>query len=317
MHRVIATLTGRRIFLAPFAVLLAAPSLPACRTPPSQAEPIGQTSPAPAPTPATALPDGDGTSSPGGSSFELSGVAQPFRTSRLSTKAGGILHSIKTREGARVSTGQILCLLDKTDLQIHADGAAVAEAQAAVALKTAESDLARAKNMFQGGSFTDQGLEKAELGWRMAKLQLDAARVAVRAAQQALADATLRAPFSGVITKVLAEEGQMITTMPPTVLFVLADTDTLEVRIPVPERKLDDMRVGLPVKIIFPAAGVERDGKIDRLPAVVDPTTRSVEAIVRIDNRDQSLPAGLYARVRFPTLDGEGEPAPAKAGSQE
>jgi multidrug efflux system membrane fusion protein len=153
--------------------------------------------------------------------------------------------------------------------------------------------------MFDGGALTDQSIEKANLGVKMAKLQLRGAQVALRMAQQALADTQLRAPFAGVITKVLAEEGQMITMMPPVVVFVLADTETLEVRVPVPERRLASIKVGQAVRVSLPALGLVREARIDRMADVVDPMTRSAEAIIRLDNTDHALPAGTFAAVTF------------------
>jgi len=231
--------------------------------------------------------------------LELSGVAAPMRSTRLSPKAGGILASIKTREGTYVEAGQVLCQLDPIDVQIRLDGAKVALDQALAAAQNAASDLRRAKELFKGGSMTDQGVEKAQFAARIADLQVDGAKVALHAAQQALADTALRAPFAGVVTKVLAEEGQMITTMPPALIFALADTLTLEVRVSVPERMLARIKVGQPVTVILPAVNAERKAQIDRIPEVVDSTTRSVEAVIRLDNKDRALPAGLYARVRF------------------
>lgn len=240
-----------------------------------------------------------------GPAFEAAGTAAPARTTRLAAKAGGILKAIRVREGAYVNAGQTLCQLDTTDLALRVEGAQVAHDSAEEGLKNAESDLARAEALSKGGSLPDQMLEKAQLGVRMAKLQLAGAKVNLRTVQQMLADATMRAPFAGVITRVLAEEGSMITTMPPSPIFVLVDTSTLEVRTPIPERVLAQVKVGMPVTVELPSVGAHRTARVDALPAVVDAQTRSAEAIIRIDNRDRSLPAGLFARVRFPGVSPE------------
>jgi RND family efflux transporter MFP subunit len=248
--------------------------------------------------------------------YEVSGAAQPFRTSRLSAKGSGILRSIRVREGDRVKAGQLLCQLDTTDIQIRAQSAAVAHAQALEALRNARSDLDRAGALFDAGVLPDQTIEKAHLAVRIADLQVQAAKVGMRMTQQALADASLLAPFGGVVTKVLAEEGQMITQMPPVIIFILADTDTLEVKVPIPERKLARVKVGAPVVVSLPAVGVERAAKVDRIAEVVDPMTRSTEAVIRLDNRDRALAAGLFAKVRFPGVlaDPREEPsAPASS----
>ncbi len=237
--------------------------------------------------------------------YEVSATAAAARTSRLSAKGGGILRKIRVREGEVVKTGQALAILDTTDISIRAQQAAVAHAQAQEALKNAKSDLERAGMLFDAGALPDQTIEKAQMGLKMAELQVQSAKVGMQMTQQALADATLVAPFNGVITKVLAEEGQMITQMPPVIIFILADVDTLEVRAAIPERRLGQVKIGTPVRVILPAVNEEIEAKVDRIAEVIDPMTRSAEAIVRIDNKTRKLPGGLYARLRFPTIPAE------------
>jgi RND family efflux transporter MFP subunit len=231
--------------------------------------------------------------------LELTGTARAARTSPLSAKAGGIMRKIMVREGERVEAGQVLCALDPTDIALRTEAAAVGHGQALEALANARSDLDRAEKLHGSKALSDTMLEKARLGLKMAELQLQAAEVGLRMARQALADTRLKAPFAGVIYKVVAEEGQMITTMPPSVILMLVDTDTLEVRVPVPERSLTQVKVGQRVWVVLPAVQVEREARIDRLSEVLDPMTRSIEAIIRLDNKTERLPAGLFAKVRI------------------
>ena len=287
--------------------------------------PVGAENPAPAAVEATAPAPAAATEGGGDADvFEVAGVAAAMRNSRVSMKAGGVLASIKVREGMWVTQGQPLCSLDTIDLTLRVEAADVAARLADAAAANAAVDLKRAKELYKGGAAPDQAVEKAELGFTVADLQAKQARVALRMAQQALYDATLHAPFAGVITKVFTEEGMMVTTMPPTSIFQLVDTTVLEVRTPIPERMLAQVKVGQPVVVYLPAVKLEKQAKIDRIPEVVDPATRSVEAVIRIDNKDRAIPAGLYARVRFPevhpelaaAIPGEGESPAPRAGGQ-
>ncbi len=234
--------------------------------------------------------------------YQLSGNAKAMRTSVLSSKIGGILRSIKAREGQRVVEGQVLGVIDPTDIVLRVESAEIAAKQATEALNNAKNDLVRAEQLHTASAVASTTLEKAQLAVRLAELQAQAADVGLRTAKQTLADTNIRAPFSGVITKVITEEGQMITTMPPTMTFALVDTDILEVTVPIPERRLGQIKLGMPVSVVLPAMNFDRPAKIDRISEVVDPVTRSAEAIIRINNRDHTLPAGLYAQVRFPTI---------------
>jgi RND family efflux transporter MFP subunit len=257
--------------------------------------------------------------------FEVSGVAAAARTATLASKGQGVLRSIKVREGDRVKAGQVLAVLDATDMSIRAQSAQVAHQQALAALANARDDMDRASQLYDAGAMPDQAMEKIKLGLKMAELQVQAAQVGIRMAQQALSDATIRAPFSGVISKVLAEEGNYITVMPPSPIFVLSDTDHLEVRASVPERKLSILRKDMPVVVTLPSVHVTRDAKIDRLSDVIDPMSRSLDIVISIDNTDHALPAGLFARVSFPSVpfdDGDPglvdpPPAPSAAASGE
>ncbi len=60
----------------------------------------------------------------------------------------------------------------------------------------------------------------------------------------------------------------MVTTMPPTSIFQLVDTTVLEVRTPIPERMLSQVKVGQPVIVFLPAVKLEKQAKIDRIPEV-------------------------------------------------
>jgi len=261
-------------------------------------------------TPKTDKPTGDGPAF-----YEVASVANPSRVSKLSFKGGGILRSIRVREGDKVKTGQVIGILDATDIAIRAQSAQVAHAQALEGLKNAQNDLNRVQLLFDAGALPDQTIEKTELALRVAKLQVEAARVGMRMASQAMVDTTLSAPFPGVITKVYAEEGQMITSMPPVIICVLADVDSLELKLPIAERRLAQVKVGTPVVVLLPAISMEKPAKIDRIAEVVDPATRAAEAIIRIPNKDHSLPAGLYARVRFPGIPSDIDEAPQPAPS--
>lgn len=247
----------------------------------------------------------DAEANNGEEGFEASGTARAVRTSMLAAKGSGILRSIKVREGDRVKAGQVLCVLDATTASLHSEAAIADRAQAIAALEDAKRDLERAEQLADAGAMPEQMMEKAKLATRIATLRTQAASVGVRMAQQALADSTLRAPFDGVITKVLSEEGQYVTVMPPSPVFVLVDTDVLEVRVPIPERMISQIAVGQPVRVVLPAMNVTREAKVDRMAEVIDPMTRSAEVLIRLDNKDRSLPAGLFARVSFPTVTGD------------
>jgi len=131
------------------------------------------------------------------------------------------------------------------------------------------------------------------------ELQVQAAEINLEAAQEALADATLVAPFDGVVTAVAAEVGQ--TVGGSMTVVTLVDLTPPKVEIFFDETNLDKVAVGTEVEVVFSALPTEQfTGTV----ALVDPQlTQSgdlsaMRALVQLEgSHDQALPAGLTAAV--------------------
>jgi len=161
----------------------------------------------------------------------------------VSAKIQGRLAELKVEEGSHVREGEIIARLESADYEAQI---AVANAQ----IQRSQADLAEARRQFR----IAQQLAKENV---YSRDQLDAAqsRVAVAEAalaqakadlqlQQSLFDFTLiRAPFTGVVVKKMAEVGESVAPIPPGVnistssgaIVALADLATLEVEADVNE----------------------------------------------------------------------------------
>ena len=124
----------------------------------------------------------------------------------------------------------------------------------------------------------------------------DVARARVAAAQAALADRTIRAPFSGVLGLRGASAGALVT--PQTVITTLDDIASLRLDFPVPSILLGSLRTGQPVTATTPAlAGRSFPGEVIGIDSRVNPVDRSVMLRARIDNRDLALKPGMLMNV--------------------
>lgn len=95
-------------------------------------------------------------------------------------------------------------------------------------------------------------------------------------------------------------------------LFKIADLSVVNVVAEVPERALPLLRVGERATITlaaYPTLRFER--RVERLRDQLDPTTRTVKAIIHVANADPALRPGMFATV---TLSAPGGSAPATAG---
>lgn len=102
-------------------------------------------------------------------------------------------------------------------------------------------------------------VELAEQSLELAQQSLEQARQFVEQAQKNLNEATLTAPFDGVVARVYADEGDVIPspTMAPTAIIHLIDLTTMELNIEVDEIDIPGVKPGQRVII-----------EVDALPAL-------------------------------------------------
>ncbi|RMG08927.1 MAG: HlyD family efflux transporter periplasmic adaptor subunit [Planctomycetota bacterium] len=114
--------------------------------------------------------------------------------------------------------------------------------EAEAAAKAARARVAVAEQTL---ALLEAGPRAEDIAAARAELALRQATLAYR--RELLADATLRAPWAGVVRERILEPGDMAS--PQTPVFTLARIDPVWVRAFVPERALGRVAVGLPVEI--------------------------------------------------------------------
>lgn len=231
----------------------------------------------------------------------------------LSAKATGQLTRIRVSVGDRVRTGDVLAELDGTNARIALENAQALERLAAARLAEAERDAARAKVLLDAEGMAQAAFDQAQTGREIAAAQLDQARAAVRSAEQQVRDASIVAPFGGVITAKLRNVGDTVTLMPISPVVALTDVDHLEVRLSVPEVLEPGIRPGQAIEGTTTPGGRRFQAKVRVKSAVVDPATRTVEVLADV-SAAAGLRPGTLVTVDFGRFgDGSGLFLPATA----
>jgi multidrug efflux pump subunit AcrA (membrane-fusion protein) len=109
----------------------------------------------------------------------------------------------------------------------------------------------------------------------------------------------VHSPMNGVVTNKLVSEGETATMMPPTVVLIVQDQSTLELRFRMPEKALAEIKPGKKLRATFSALGVKRDAEVVRISSSVEPNSRTVEIFAQIPNSDGSLKPGMLADVEM------------------
>ena len=237
-----------------------------------------------------------------------SGYVVARRKAVVSAKIQGRLSELRVEEGSVVREGEVLARLESTDYE-----ASVARARAAV--QRAEADLAESQRQLRLS-------EKLASQQIVAADQRDAAASRVRLAEAALAQAqadqafsqaqlqntVIRAPFSGVVVKKMAEVGESVAPIPPGVnlstssgaIVALADLATLEVEADVAESNVAKVANGQPAEVTVEAIPDRRYKSVLRqVIPTADRTKATVMVKVTILDKDKDLKPEMSAKVTF------------------
>jgi RND family efflux transporter MFP subunit len=231
----------------------------------------------------------------------------------LSAKATAQIRRIRAEVGDRVKAGQVLVELDATNAEIALANARALERLAVARLAEADRDLARGKLVLDGGGMPPAAFEQLETGREIAAAQLDQARAQVRAAEQAVADARITAPFAGVVTAKHRNAGDTVTLMPLSPIVALTDVDHLEVRLAVPEALEPAIEVGQQIEGTTTPGGRRFRAKVRVKGAVVDPVTRTVEVLADVVAAEGLRPGTLVTADFGRFAEGGGLFLPATA----
>jgi HlyD family secretion protein len=281
-----------------------------------------------------------------------SGYVVARRKAVVSAKIQGLLADLRVEEGARVLGGEVIARLESQEYeaQVRRAQAQVQQAEAQIAsgraaIRRAEADLDEARRQLG----LNERLSKEQI---LATDTLEASRSRVRVLEaavgqadadvtrmeaahtQALADqrfadaqlanTVIRAPFTGVVVKKMAEVGESVAPIPPGVnlstssgaIVALADLDTLEVEVDVAEANVAKLRPSQPAEVTVEAFPEKRyKAELRQILPTADRTKATVTVRVTILDRDFNLKPEMSAKATFlepPPPPGTTNAAPAQ-----
>jgi len=210
------------------------------------------------------------------------GTIEAAERVRVTVEIDQIVRALPFEEGRVVRRGQVLAILNDSELRAEAGRAVALRNQARV---TAE----RFERLSQQRISSPQDLDNA-------RAALEVAEANVRLAQARLAKTRIVAPFSGVVGSRLVSPGAYVRA--GDAITELARIDTVKVAFAVPERYLADLRRGASVTVTTVAfPGKPFTGAVNVVDPILDPTTRSARLSAVIPNPSGELRPGMSADV--------------------
>jgi HlyD family secretion protein len=240
-------------------------------------------------------------------SVSAAGAIEPVRTVDVKSKASGEIIEMHVETGDEVRAGQLLARIDP---RVQRNALAQAQANLDVAqarLQNAEAQKRRADELFARQSIAETEHEATNLAFATARAEVVGAQTALESARDQMEDTAVKAASAGTILQKSAELGTVISS--PTkdvgggsVLFRMADLDTMQVRALVDETDIGKVQAG-------PDASVRVDaypnrtfrGRVVKIEpqAVVQQNVTLFPVIIAIDNPGHLLRPGMNSEVEL------------------
>jgi membrane fusion protein (multidrug efflux system) len=228
--------------------------------------------------------------------IEAAGQLVAVDEASVAAEVGGRVTQVRVEEGAAVAAGDIVLEIDRERRQLELATERAAAAEAREAISRAERDLGRIRSLKERSAASQARLDAAETDLRQARARLAAAEARQGLAERAVQDASVAAPFAGLLARRYVSAGDFVTAGKP--LFDLVALDPIEVEFNLAERDSGRVSLGDKVEVrVAPFPDEVFQATVHVISPRIDPATRTLRVKARLENSAGRLRPGLFARA--------------------
>ena len=225
-----------------------------------------------------------------------------FNTTPVITQVGGPVSRILVVPGQHVKAGEPMLDVSSPDYSQLLDS----YLKAADAYRLADKFYVRAQGLFEHHAIAERDLEQAESDRTQAQADLNAAEQGMKilgiknpadlAKAPSSALIPVLAPISGEVVERLVQPGQVVQAG-QTQAFTISDLSTVWVLANVYQSDLAYVHSGDDVVVETDSYPGSFHGRISYISAALDPTTRTLQARILVDNPGEKLKRDMYCTV--------------------
>ena len=231
--------------------------------------------------------------------FSYSGTFEPNKETKISAELQGKINTILVDAGSVVSKGQTLIQLDNSLLKLQLQ-------TIEVQIEGLEADVNRYTILAKADAIQGVQLEKAELGLKSAKVQKETLLEQIN-------KTTIKAPFNGVVTAKLSEEGAFAAPGVP--LLQITAITTLKFTVNVPEKDLSQFKLNQSYSLSVDAySEILLTGKATMIGSKANMGSSFPVQITVNNTSDLKIKSGMFGKVLLKSeMSGKGIIIPSSA----
>src|SRR5438034_6105964 len=223
----------------------------------------------------------------------LSGTLQPVDQSTVKAKVSGEIRQVLVREGEAVRVGQVVARFDTADLEAKLTDRIGALEASRAQLALAEKPRAQNQLLLKQNFISQNAYDSAESNLSVSQGTLKSNEAQAQLARNALRDAVVTAPLSGIVAKRHVQPGEKVSFDAP--LVTIVDLARMELRAMVPANDIPELAVGMKVDLTIDGFGDRRFvGTIERINPMTEAGTRAILVFIHIPNPDAALRGGMF-----------------------
>lgn len=219
-------------------------------------------------------------------SEEVVGTVRSKLRAMVEAKVSGRVLEYTATPGAMVKAGDLLARLDVQEIQAKVD-------QAKAMLDQANRDFDRQKQLIASNATTRQEYDAADA-------RVKVATAAVSETETMLGYAKVTAPFDGVVTRKLADVGDL--AMPGKPLLEIEAPTALRFEADLPEAILDRVTMGAKMLVKVASVSGPLEAVVSEIAPVADPVSRTFQVKLDLPKAD-GLRTGQFGRVSVPVAE--------------
>ncbi len=234
-------------------------------------------------------------------------VAQ--RKAAVASKGTGRLMYLGVVEGDKVFKDQVIAKLEDNDIKTQLDQAKANLSLTQSELKDAENSFNRMRALVQSKSASQSDLDAAEFRYKRVVANIEVAKAQVKAAEVALENMLIRAPFNGTVLTKNADVGEIVAPFAASAsskaaVVTIADMTSLQVEADVSESNIDRISIQQECEISLDAYPDRKyQGYVDKIVPTADRSKATVLVKVGIKNYDARVLPEMSAKVMFISKD--------------
>ncbi len=232
--------------------------------------------------------------------LKATGSLSPKRSLAITSQVNGTVEQVVVRVGDKVKAGDLLVQVDveTSTIQLRQQRATAAATRAQLA--QAQSQLERSLGLAERGLTPDATVESERASIDALKANLEALEAGVASAEINIRNATVAAPFDGVVSARSVEPGQVVGAGAQ--LVEVVDLSAMEMTAYVPVSASPRIVPGQNVTLAVEGLGEQTfAGAVEGISPIAAEGTRTVRVLVSIDNPDGLLRGGMFATGQIVT----------------